>query len=54
VKTESAIPKSKIAACLHSLKEIELEVPVKIGAIVVHNVGNTGVDIVATRNVRAS
>jgi len=54
VKTGNAIPKNKIAACLHSLKGIELEVPVKIGDIVVQNVCGTGVDIVATRNVRAS
>jgi CxxC motif-containing protein len=54
VKTGNAIPKSKIASCLHSLKGIELEVPVKIGDIVVKNVCGTGIDIVATRNVRAS
>ena len=51
VKTENAIPKSKIADCLHSLKGIELEAPVTIGDIVVKNVCGTGVDIVATRNV---
>ena len=53
VKTESAIPKSKIVACLHSLKGIVLEVPIKIGDVVVKNVCGTGVDIVATRNVCA-
>jgi len=51
VKTGSAIPKSKIAGCLHSLKGIELEAPVTIGDIVVKNVCGTGIDIVATRNV---
>ena len=51
VKTASAIPKRKIADCLHRLKGIELEAPVKIGDIVIKNVCDTGVNIVATRNV---
>jgi CxxC motif-containing protein len=54
VKTENAIPKSKIADCLHSLKGIVLNAPVKIGDVVVKNVCDTGVDIVATRNVRVT
>ena len=54
VKTANAIPKSKIADCLHSLKGIELQAPVAIGDIVVKNVCGTGVDIVATRNVRVA
>jgi CxxC motif-containing protein len=53
VKTGSAIPKGKIVACLHSLKGIELEVPIKIGDVVIKNVCDTGIDIVATRNVSA-
>jgi len=53
VKTERAIPKRKIADCLHSLKGLELEVPVMIGDVVVKNVCDTGVDIIATRNVCA-
>jgi len=51
VKTDSAIPKNKIADCLRSLQGIELDVPVRIGDVVVKNVCGTGVDIVAARNV---
>ena len=54
VKTGSAIPKNKIVACLHSLKGMELEAPINIGDVVVQNVCDTGVDIVATRNVCAT
>ena len=53
VKTGIAIPKNKMTDCLHSLKGIVLEAPVMIGDVVVKNVCGTGVDIVATRNVRA-
>ena len=55
VKTERAIPKSKIVDCLHGLKgireNIELVAPVSIGDVIVPNICGTGVDIVATRNV---
>jgi len=54
VKTEHAIPKSNIADCLRSLKGIELVAPVVIGDIVVPNVCNTHINIVATRNAFAS
>lgn len=51
VKTATDIPKGKIFDCLHALKEIEIKAPVKIGDIIVKNVANTGVDIIATRKV---
>ena len=51
VKTEKAIPKSKIADCLHSLKGIEVEAPVMIGDIILKDVCDTGVNIVATRTI---
>ena len=54
VKTENAIPKSRVFDCLHELKGIELDAPVRIGDIVIKNVCDTGVDIVATRNVCTS
>ena len=54
VKTETAIPKGKIADCLRGLKGVELKAPVRIGDVVVKNVCGTGVDIIATRNVRTS
>ncbi|MEW9096351.1 MAG: DUF1667 domain-containing protein [Clostridiaceae bacterium] len=52
VKTESDIPKSKIEECIKSLKGIKVKAPIKIGDIIVENAASTGVNIVATRNVK--
>jgi len=51
VKTEIAIPKSKIFDCLHELMSVELKAPVMIGDVVIKDVCGTGVNIVASRNV---
>lgn len=51
VKTQEPIPKDKIFDILKVIKSIELIAPVKIGDIVVENVCDTGINIVATRNV---
>lgn len=51
VKTKEDIPKEKIFACIEALKGIEITAPVHIGDVILKNVAETGVDIVATRNV---
>ena len=51
IKTKEAIPKELIFEALNKLKEIEVEAPIKIGDIIVKNILNTNVDIVATSNV---
>ncbi|ACN84417.1 DUF1667 domain-containing protein [Brachyspira hyodysenteriae] len=51
VKTKEPIDKSKIPECLEALKNIEVQAPIHIGDIILHNV--TGSDIIATRNVDA-
>lgn len=53
VKTESDIPKSKIADCVEALRGVEITAPVKIGDIVLENVAETGVNIIAARNIVA-
>lgn len=53
VKTESDIPKDKIFACTDALKNVVLTAPIKIGDVVLENVANTGVNVVAARNVSA-
>lgn len=50
VKTKEDIPKGKIFDCVKALKDIALKAPVRIGDVVVSNVADTGVDIVATKN----
>ncbi|MBQ7641102.1 MAG: DUF1667 domain-containing protein [Acholeplasmatales bacterium] len=51
VKTKEAIDKKLIFDVLNKLKDITLKAPVNIGDIVIKNVLNTGIDIIATRNV---
>ncbi len=51
VKTKEDIPKGKIFDCVKALKEIEVSAPVHIGDVILENVTDTGVGIVATKNV---
>lgn len=52
VKTAADIPKDKILDCIKVLKDIELSAPVRMGDVVAEDVCGTGVNIVATANVR--
>lgn len=51
VKTKEAIPKPKINEVLFALHQTTVQLPVKIGDVIVQNVAGTGVDIVATANM---
>ena len=51
VKTKEEIPKDKIFSCMKELKDIELIPPIMIGDIVVENIGGTGVNIIATKDI---
>lgn len=52
VKTEKDIPKNKVFDCLRLLKGIVVTAPIKIGDVVYKNILDTGVDVVATRNIK--
>lgn len=51
VKTASDIPKGKIEDVIHELDSVCISAPVKIGDVVLSNIADTGVDVVATRSV---
>ncbi len=51
VKTMEAIPKDKIEDCIIALKGISVDAPVKIGDIILDDVADTGISIIATKNV---
>lgn len=53
VKTKQDIPKGKIFDCVTALKDVTVKAPVHIGDVIVSNVADTGVDIIATKNVSA-
>lgn len=51
VKTKEAIPKEKIQDCIEALKGIKVNAPVKIGDVILEDVADTGISIIATKNV---
>lgn len=51
VKTEQDIPKDKIFECIAALRGMTMKAPVHIGDIILENVADTGVNIVAAGNV---
>lgn len=51
VKTEQDIPKEKIMDVMNSLADISVPAPVHIGDIILENAAQTGVNIVATKDV---
>ena len=51
VKTRSAVPKTKIDAVLFALHQATVQLPVRIGDVIVPNVAETGIDVVATANM---
>lgn len=53
VRTAEEVPKGRIEDIMEVLSTVELEAPVKIGQVIVANVVDTGVDVVATRSIKA-
>ena len=51
VKTAGDIPKGKIFDCVRALKDVAVPAPVRIGQVIVPDVADTGVAIVATKNI---
>ena len=51
VKTKTPVPKWKISDVLFSMHQATVQLPVKIGDVIVANVAGTGVDLVATANM---
>ena len=51
VKTERDIPKDKIFECIAALRGVTMKAPIHIGDIILENVADTGVNIVADGNV---
>ncbi|MDR1520861.1 MAG: DUF1667 domain-containing protein [Planctomycetota bacterium] len=54
VKTSSALPKALIGEAVRLLDGVELEAPIRVGAVVLRNILDTGIDFVATRSMPRS
>jgi CxxC motif-containing protein len=52
VKTSASVPKAMVREIAKAVRNVEVEAPVKLGTPVLANVLGTGVDIVATRDVK--
>jgi len=50
VETDKPIPKELMLECMREINDIEIELPVIIGDIILENILNTGINIVATQN----
>ena len=51
VKTRTPIPKERIFDCMQALSQVKLTAPVAAGTVILSNVCDTGVDVIATKNV---
>ncbi len=53
-KTAADIPKEKIMDIMKCINEATASAPIKIGDVLVENVAGTGVNVIATKDVKAS
>ena len=51
-KTQEDIPRNMIFDVVNALKDVEVDPPVRIGDVLVENVAGTGVNVVATKNMK--
>ena len=51
VKTASPVPKEKITDVMKAIKETRIDLPVKMGDVIINDVSGTGINIIATRSV---
>ena len=49
LKTASPVPKDKIGDVMKAINSLKLHLPINIGDVLLGNVADTGVDLVATR-----
>jgi CxxC motif-containing protein len=54
VKTEKPIPKDKLFEVMNTISEVEVDAPVNIGDVLVKNVLDLNVDILASKKVEKS
>lgn len=54
VKSDKPIPKALIFECMKSINQCCVNAPVKVGDVVIANILNTGVNIIATGNVKGT
>ncbi len=51
VKTSKPLPKDLVYKAMEEINKVEIEGPVKMGAVIIKNLMDTDIDIVATRSL---
>ena len=51
VRSREEIPKTKLEACLKELYRLRVQAPVRMGDVIVKNIGGTGTDVIASRSM---
>ena len=51
-KTQNDIPKEKIFDIMKEINKVTVKAPVKIGDVLINDVAGTGVNVIATKDVR--
>lgn len=51
VKTEKEVPKDKVMECAEELRGKAARAPIAVGDLLIKNIAQTGIDLVATANV---
>ena len=52
VKSASELPKERMFEFMDIINGTKVQAPIKSGDIIVQNIGNTGIDIVATKTIK--
>ena len=52
VKSSKPVPKDKIFSILKEIQKTKIDAPITMGQIIINNVANTGINIVATKTVK--
>lgn len=51
VRTSAPFPKDKIFDAMKLIQKAQAAAPIKVGSIIINNILNTGIDIIATRSI---
>ena len=51
VKTQIAIPKNKMFEVIEKIKSIEIQLPIERNDIIIENIADTGVNLIATKSL---
>ncbi|MCR5485329.1 MAG: DUF1667 domain-containing protein [Clostridiales bacterium] len=51
VRTKDAIPKGKLFDAMEIIKKTEIQSPVKCGQVIIENILDTGIDVIASRDM---